>query len=726
MEKTGGLEGRVHGARLLQPAGSGVGALHPASPYTIAEGVKHMARSIVVQARRNGHACRRLRNGVPVRMPTQAQQRCRRGRVPPLPAVLMAVAATVATPGGGEARAAILCLRSADGSVETLRIGGDTLFMGNGNQAGIVGGQMSFTPAAGEGSGGTMNGFIVGLADSRSAVPLRMVRAGSARVGALPAGDTVLAQSSFGMGPGNPCAGGSQTAANTPAMLADLQRVSRAADEIVTRLPIMDNPAQAFAANATAVGRGSVADRDNTVSIGASGQDRQLAHVAAGTVATDAVNVQQLGTATANAVRQSNRYTDEATANQLRYDTDAQGHRTSTVSLAGAGGQPVAIRNVAAGTADRDAANVGQVHAAATDALRRANQYTDAATTHVLRYDVAGDGSRTGAVTLAAASDAPVALRNVAAGVSDTDAVNTLQLRDASTQAVARATGYTDRRTRHFQSGSALAPARADGVDAVAVGGNATGQGRAAVAIGANAVASADGAVALGAGANASRGPSHYTDPVSGAARDAAGEVSVGALGAERHITNVADGAAATDAVTLRQLQAGVSRMQRHAEDYTDQRIAVGPGGEGPRPVATASNAVAIGPGSIADRPDSVSVGAAGMARQITNVAPGVASTDAVNLGQLHAVSQQARRMIGAAGAMSAAMAAMLPNPRAAGPLSVSIGTGTYGGATALAAGVNYQVSERLLLNLKAATAVGTGLHGNQMLAVGAGATFGF
>ena len=52
--------------------------------------------------------------------------------------------------------------------------------------------------------------------------------------------------------------------------------------------------AKASADNAVALGSNSVADRANTVSVGAAGSERQIANVAAGTSATDAVNVAQL------------------------------------------------------------------------------------------------------------------------------------------------------------------------------------------------------------------------------------------------------------------------------------------------------------------------------------------------------------------------------------------------------------------------------------------------
>jgi len=46
--------------------------------------------------------------------------------------------------------------------------------------------------------------------------------------------------------------------------------------------------------NSAAIGAGSVASRDNTVSVGVPGAERTISNVAAGILPTDAVNVQQL------------------------------------------------------------------------------------------------------------------------------------------------------------------------------------------------------------------------------------------------------------------------------------------------------------------------------------------------------------------------------------------------------------------------------------------------
>nr|WP_254597835.1 YadA-like family protein [Burkholderia lata] len=69
--------------------------------------------------------------------------------------------------------------------------------------------------------------------------------------------------------------------------------------------------ATATGKNAVAVGQGSVADRDNSFSVGAKGSERQVTNVAAGTAPTDAVNVQQLNDNLSTASNQAKGYTDQ-------------------------------------------------------------------------------------------------------------------------------------------------------------------------------------------------------------------------------------------------------------------------------------------------------------------------------------------------------------------------------------------------------------------------------
>jgi autotransporter adhesin len=84
--------------------------------------------------------------------------------------------------------------------------------------------------------------------------------------------------------------------------------------------------ASATAQGAVALGQGAVADRANTVSVGSGGNERQVANVAAGTQATDAVNKGQLdsGVATAKSYADSRFNTMADSFDVLRGDVAAR------------------------------------------------------------------------------------------------------------------------------------------------------------------------------------------------------------------------------------------------------------------------------------------------------------------------------------------------------------------------------------------------------------------
>jgi hypothetical protein len=265
------------------------------------------------------------------------------------------------------------------------------------------------------------------------------------------------------------------------------------------------------------------------------------------------------------------------------------------------------------------------------------------------------------------------------------------------------------------ERGTAIGQGTIAGVTSFAGGHSANASGLSSVAIGTFSTASGAGSVALGFGA---------TD--GGVSR----VVSVGAPQAERRITNVAAGIDPTDALNVSQLRSvggivgnNTSRLgapiasgnDAHAVGFgataTGDRsaafgtqasasgvssVAHGDSAQasgslsaaiGANAVATAPNAVALGAGSVASAPNTVSVGAPGAERRITNVAAGINPTDAVNVGQLNAVSgqivsvqQEARRGIAAAIAASGYM-----TPSAPGRTTLQVSSGFFGGETAVA-----------------------------------------
>ena len=184
-------------------------------------------------------------------------------------------------------------------------------------------------------------------------------------------------------------------------------------------------------------------------------------------------------------------------------------------------------------------------------------------------------------------------ITNVAAGVDSTDAVNVDQMGDAIEAG----------RTRYYSvnstGGGNEANDGATGADAIAAGRDAEADGDQAVAMGVGAVAAGNDSLALGAGANAQAvnslafGNGAVASHGNSIAMGAGSATTVGAqanyqgayvgnssstgemnLGG-RQVTGVAAGSAATDAVNVSQLNAGVASAVGDSKQYTDTQIGV-------------------------------------------------------------------------------------------------------------------------------------------------------
>lgn len=210
-----------------------------------------------------------------------------------------------------------------------------------------------------------------------------------------------------------------------------------------------------------------------------------------------------------------------------------------------------------------------------------------------------------------------------------------------------------------------------------------------ATAIGRNAEASGVGAIAIGGTTNAAARPIASGDETTAIGADAQASGLRGmAFGNESR-------ASGAESIAMRGVAAATNS------------IAIG---DGSSVQAAATNAVALGSGSVATQANTVSVGSAGNERRITNVAPGVDGTDAVNVDQLNAVAvggaapiveQLAGRMgslesrldevtsnsyrgIAGVAAMAVAM------PTAPGRTAVNMGVGYYEGYSAVGGSVTY------------------------------------
>ncbi|MCK7230001.1 YadA-like family protein [Enterobacter asburiae] len=381
----------------------------------------------------------------------------------------------------------------------------------------------------------------------------------------------------------------------------------------------------------------------------------------------------------------------------------------STVSV-GSLGHERTITNVAA----------GRITADSTDAINGSQLYATNAAINTLdkgavKYDINTDGTvNYNSITLGGDTYNSVTktggtrIKNVAYGIDMGDAVNVQQLTDATTN-------IYNNGTKYFHATSDKADSVATGMDSVAVGPNAqslgngsiamgdeaksTGAGSAAIGqgaqtIGDNSVAMGSGAiannandVALGAGSvtQAAIATSSVTingDTYAVAGNNPTSTVSVGSAGNERTITNVAAGritADSTDAVNGSELYATNQAIEKISGDVTNLdagSVKYEINNDG----TVNYNKVTMG-GDTYD--NSTHTGGT----TITNVANGVAPSDAVNKYQLDQVDQHVTNISeGTDGMFQVNNTSKLPKPKPTGIDS------TAGGAGAVASG-DYSMS---------------------------------
>jgi len=152
---------------------------------------------------------------------------------------------------------------------------------------------------------------------------------------------------------------------------------------------------------------------------------------------------------------------------------------------------------------------------------------------------------------------------------------------------------------------------------------------------------------------------------------------------------------------------------------------------------AAATNSVAIGQGSVASAPNTVSVGAPGSERRITNVAPGISATDAATVGQLSSAASGLQSQIsglqsqinendrrvrdGVAVAMAAGGVPAVPQGRKVGVFG---NIATYDGHGAAGMGITGVLYETRGYQVQANGAVGVGFDTSVVGARGGVAMF--
>ncbi|KVT10064.1 adhesin [Burkholderia sp. MSMB1078WGS] len=400
------------------------------------------------------------------------------------------------------------------------------------------------------------------------------------------------------------------------------------------------------------------------------------------------------------------------------------------------GGAPTKLTNVADGNVaagSTDAVNGGQLSGVKTALEQQITQVSNQAgeaVKNVVKYDVDASGNRLNSVSLVGGdATSAVVLKNVAAGTSDTDAVNVKQLKDVQSnlnQLGALAVQYDDGSKSTITLGGA-GGTRITNVQAGTLGATSTDAVNGSQLYATNQqvsknttdISNLQGSVTNIA--NGKAGLVQQQDP-NGAitvGKDSGGaSVNFSGTAGDRVLTGVAAGVSDNDAVNMGQFNnalknvAANDKIRAAATDANTTWIARADAGAiGSTATATGKNAVAVGQGSVADRDNSFSVGAKGSERQITNVASGTAPTDAVNVQQLNdnlaTASTQAKgytdQRIGQVynsfndlkkdmyGGVASAMAvAGLPQPTGAGRSMVSAATSNYHGQQGFAAGYSY------------------------------------
>ena len=345
----------------------------------------------------------------------------------------------------------------------------------------------------------------------------------------------------------------------------------------------------------TAIGTGNVADGDDGSAFGSNNAALGVRSLAAGYRSTTLADESVAFGAGAQAL-----FEGDVALGSGSVTAAAVG--TSGVTIGGtfynfAGTAPLSTVSVGAAGAERTITNVaaGQISASSTDAINGSQLY---ATNQAIAALSSGGGGATHFYSV---------------GSSDSAAGN--YNNDGASGADALAAGVN---------------ASAAGAGATAVGSGATAGGTSSVAIGQGATAGNANSVALGAGATTAAAVGTAGTTIRGvdyafAGASPVGTVSVGDVGAERTVTNVAAGrisASSTDAINGSQLYAtnqaietletGIGELNEFTVKYDTN------------PDGTKSNTVTL----IGSDPNAPVL--------ISNVAAGVKDTDAVNVGQLN------------------------------------------------------------------------------------------
>ncbi|WP_348814786.1 YadA-like family protein [Halomonas sp. H10-59] len=408
------------------------------------------------------------------------------------------------------------------------------------------------------------------------------------------------------------------------------------------------NGAKASVANSVALGNGAateaavatttatVAGTDyalagssptGTVSVGTSGSERTITHVAAGRLSatsTDAVNGSQL--------HATNQALGDLAEGAVVYDRGTGGTlNEGSITLAGDTGTRITnLTDATLSTDSTDAVTGRQLNATNARVSQNEGDITNLTTNlgnlaeGAVVYDRGTGGTlNEGSITLAGDDGTRITnLTDATLSTDSTDAVTGRQLNATNVRVTQNEGDIANLTTNlgdiaadsaYYQANSSASGASASGTDSLAMGPAAVSSATNAVAIGNGASSSVFGGVALGSGAIANREVAKVSGQIvvgnatiqyNTSDADLMGAVSVGRDGEYRQLINIADGIEDHDAVTMRQLKGAVGSLSDTGSLYFHAN-----GGGEVDALATGEGSIAIGPDTTVNGDDAIGMG---------------------------------------------------------------------------------------------------------------------
>ncbi|MBY5943385.1 YadA-like family protein [Halomonas sp. DP5N14-9] len=408
------------------------------------------------------------------------------------------------------------------------------------------------------------------------------------------------------------------------------------------------NGAKASVANSVALGNGAtteaavatttatVAGTDyalagssptGTVSVGTSGSERTITHVAAGRLSatsTDAVNGSQL--------HATNQALGDLADGAVVYDRGTGGTlNEGSITLAGDAGTRITnLTDATLSTDSTDAVTGRQLNATNARVSQNEGDITNLTTNlgnlaeGAVVYDRGTGGTlNEGSITLAGDAGTRITnLTDATLSTDSTDAVTGRQLNATNVRVTQNEGDIANLTTNlgdiaadsiYYQAKSSGSGASASGTDSLAMGPAAVSSATNAVSIGNGASSSVFGGVALGSGAIANREVAKVSGQIvvgnatiqyNTSDADLMGAVSVGRDGEYRQLINIADGIEDHDAVTMRQLKGAVGSLSDTGSLYFHAN-----GGGEVDALATGEGSIAIGPDTTVNGDDAIGMG---------------------------------------------------------------------------------------------------------------------